>query len=102
MYFLIDVLMMVLLMAGRHHDPAVDSGPDTESVDRSTDTAVDAPERQPAGSEAVRFPRRTVSTSTHHSSRGQVRPGGLTGSEIPVWTALDDHQFTRLLKQSSP
>ena len=98
--FLIYVLMMALLIAALRHDPADDSGPHTESAHRSTDTAVDTPERHPIGAGLLPH-RSTVSTSPQRSSRGPVRPGGFTGSEIPDWTALDDHQLTRLLKQSS-
>ncbi|MET3808462.1 hypothetical protein ABIB25_005491 [Nakamurella sp. UYEF19] len=101
LFFLIDVLMIALVITGWHHDPAVGPGPHTQSAHNSTDTAVDTPERQPTG--AVRLPHRsTVRASLQRGSRGPVRPGEFTGNEIPEWTALDDHQLTRLLKQFSP
>lgn len=100
--FLIDLLTIALLVAGRHHDLEVGSGRHTESVDQPTDDPVSSPQQQPPGGWTVRVPqRRPVSPSPQPNTRSRVRPGELTDSEIPVWTALDDHQLTRLLKQSS-
>lgn len=98
----IYVLIIALYLSGRYREPWVGSGRRTESVDRSSDAAVNTPWQQTPGGWTVPLPqRRTVSTSPQHNIRNGVRPGELTTGEIPVWTALDDHQLTRLLKQSS-
>lgn len=91
--FLIDFLIIALLIAGRHHDPEVGPGRHTESADQPTDAPVSTPQHQPPGGWATHVPQ--------HNIRSRVRPRELTSSEIPVWTTLDDHQLTRLLKQSS-
>lgn len=98
----IYVLIIALFLMGRYRERWGGSGQQTESVDRSTDAAGSTPWQQSPGGWTARLPQRgVVSTSPQHSIRGGVLPGGLTSSQIPVWTALDDHQLTRLLKQSS-
>lgn len=99
----IYVLIFALLISGKYRDPEVRSGRQSESGGRPPDAAISRPWHQPPGSWSARLPQlRTVNTSGEHSARSGVRPGELTSTEIPTWTALDDHQLTRLLKQSSP
>ncbi len=100
--FLIDLLAIALLVAGRHHDLEFGSGRHAESVDQPTGDPVSSQQQQPPGGRAVRAPQRgTASPSPRPSTCSRLGAGELTKSEIPVWTALDDHQLTRLLKQSS-
>lgn len=99
-FFLIDMLIIAWFVAVRWGEPG--ACPDEYPAVTNPPTDTDATTRQlpPTPPARTSLKRGIVSPTLERSKGADGRAGDHTSSELPVWTTLDEHQLTRLLKQS--
>ena len=100
LFFLIDMLIIAWFVAASWREPEVSSGEHPAAGLPSTSGPA-ANSRQVFTRPATPSPQRITAGPTFE--RGQAareRTGEPTSTRLPVWTTLDEHQLTRLLKQS--
>jgi hypothetical protein len=96
--FLVDLLMMLaVLVAGWHRETRAGADPRAASADSGSDAPPGAPHRSPP----VGSTRRPYPTSAVAPTLSNGPDAGYLSDVTVTWTALDDHQLTRLLKQSA-
>jgi hypothetical protein len=100
-FFLLCLLMVVYVIRRNRtaSNGSDEQGPDTDRRPTSADRTP-PPRRQP-GMWVRQLQQQSMGLPQRNSAIGGAVPRGLTDPDTAVWTALDDHQLTRLLKESS-
>ena len=101
LFFLIDTLIIAWFVAVRWGEPEVCPGEHPAAANPQSDTGATTLQLPPTPPGRPSPQRGTISPALERSKSANGRAGEPTSSELPVWTTLDEHQLTRLLKQSS-